>query len=1066
MKCIPSTSTCKQEGFDYVFGKECRKNCDNYYKLMDENGKDTIRCFETLDKALDYDFDNNNNKDIKFYNIELKQCWFKYHDNFYIKYEKNGIYEVVESCDDYYYNKITNGVNSYYCIDNCQKVNLYFESGNKQCIPCTKYYDPTNNECLETCTNRINLEYAYPTDNTTPQKCLNKCPYYFETKTNSIDSCSNPKFINAKTKECLDNCDTSTQYEFDNFCYPKCTDPNRNYINSDTNECVLSCPSNLKNIIKIATDGQREIFLCKTSCEDNQFRLEDKCLDKCPPTHNYIGNNKICRRKEDKCNGDPNGEKYFPINEDQVANENDILYNCTDSCNKAIVTENSNTKNYFYYTSNEPNECLEQCKQTYSYYLQDEYECKNECPEDFPFYNKNTLPSNHWKCENTNPCTDPDPYYLNGECLSACQSPNNYIDSDKKCLSECKNGEIKMKNLDTYKCLVNCFPDFEDIDESVRQNPECVLKCPKERNFIGKNNKCKRACDEEDGIYYYEYDEIQIDSTNSYIIFKCSDKCEVPHSFRQINNGKQCYENCEQTTNYPYKSKNENLCYDDCLKSKNNPFTTKDPNNSNENICSDKCEGTDLYYGEDKICRPDCDAFGETNIKGPDYKCVANCLGYSSNKYQLRGKCETSCDAPDANEDPSLIRYSPSDYICKEKCGRDENIVKDGKECTNICNYFKNPLYSKSDPNDYVEYECIESCINNNIDPNNKFYYENEKICIDSCKPGDKAIETSNRCIDDCNKLTDTNNKIKYYLVQKISNDPDIPYDMCVTQCPEKKPYIDIDNSECLDQCPETKRYYIKEFSHGEEDIRKKCLNDCPDDYPYYTIRNDNNIIYYECQATCQGFIVPNIDTNTKAKRCLSSCPEDVYNYKIFNEEENKKYCYKQCPDNLRYHYEFNSNAFYNDNNCFLQCPDAAPFHKNEETDCFTLSELQSGYILYNEKKWISSSDITSCPSNNKTTKIDEITNNDIYICSDTCLEEYGIYETTYGTCVKDCKTSSLAKNKNLINDEYNKKCVCEDLFYIDEISHIIKKGMQRCDSRISYTFNRYKRMSKKMYWK
>ena len=337
-----------------------------------------------------------------------------------------------------------------------------------------------------------------------------------------------------------------------------------------------------------------------------------------------------------------------------------------------------------------------------------------------------------------------------------------------------------------------------------------------------------------------------------------------------------------------------------------------------------------------------------------------------------------------------------------------------------------------------MEYECIESCINNNIDPNNKFYYENEKICIDSCKPGDKDIETSNRCIDDCNKLTDTNNKIKYYLVQKISNDPDIPYDMCVTQCPEKKPYIDIDNSECLAQCPETKRYYIKEFSHGEEDIRKKCLNDCPDDYPYYTIRNDNNIIYYECQATCQGFIVPNIDTNTKAKRCLSSCPEDVYNYKIFNEEENKKYCYEQCPDNLRYHYELNFSAFYNDNNCFLQCPDAAPFHKNEETDCFTLSELQSGYILYNEKKWISSSDITSCPSNNKTTKIDEITNNDIYLCSDTCLEEYGIYETTYGTCVKDCKTSSLAQNKNLINDEYNKKCVCEDLFYIDEISHII----------------------------
>ena len=258
---------------------------------------------------------------------------------------------------------------------------------------------------------------------------------------------------------------------------------------------------------------------------------------------------------------------------------------------------------------------------------------------------------------------------------------------------------------------------------------------------------------------------------------------------------------------------------------------------------------------------------------------------------------------------------------------------------------------------------------------------------------------------------------------------------MCVTQCPEKKPYIDLDNSECLDQCPETKRYYIKQFSHGEEDIRKKCLNDCPEDYPFYTIREDaNNIKYYECQATCVGFIVPNVDTNIKAKRCLLSCPEDIYNYKIFNEEENRNYCYEQCPDDLRYHFKLGTTAFSNDNRCFSQCPDSAPFHKNEETECYTLSDLETGYILYNEKKW--TSEINSCPSNNKTTKIDEITNYDIRICSDTCLEEYGIYATTYGTCVKDCQSSSLVQNLKLINDEYNKRCVCENLFYIDESSH------------------------------
>ena len=1069
-QCTTKQDCIQNKNYKYFINKECKENCDGYYKLEIEEGtdrKDTIRCFETLDKALNYDLDNDNIKDIKFYDVELKQCWLHYPSNFFIKYENkdnpnNYIYEVVERCDKYYYEKeITPSIKYNYCIENCQKVNLYFSGQDKKCDSCTEYYDPTNNECLHTCLNRNNLEYAYPTDNITPQKCLNKCPYYFETKKNPdntisayecVDTCENdstpPKFINPKTKECLTGGCESNQYPYENLCYPECTDPSLNYINTDTNECVLSCPSNLKNIIKIITVGQREISLCKTSCKDNQFRLEDKCLEKCPPTHKYIGNNKICHRNEDKCNGDPNGEKYFPINAANAGSENDLLYNCTDSCDKAIIDPNDNTKNYFFYTTSEPNECLLKCVQGYSYYLQNEHECQDKCPENFPFFIKDNPPSYHWQCNNENTCTDPKPYYLDGVCatITDCINKNKkFIDSEKRCLSGCKNGEIKQKNFETndgsYLCKLDCLPYYEDIDTSPRPNPECVENCPEERNFIGKDNKCKRACDEEDGINFYEYTD---DTTTSltYKLYKCCDGCKPPHSYREINNGKQCYENCEQVTNYPYKARDENLCYDNCLKSNKNPFTTKDPAD-HEDICSDKCEeAPNLYYGADKICRSDCSVYGDTNIMGPDYKCVATCLGYSSFKFTLRDKCAESCDAPNANESPRLIRYSPSDYICKEKCGRKENIVKDGKECTSTCEYFKNPLYvlaNPNDPNDYVEYECIESCINNDIDANNKFYYESDKICINGCKEGDKAVETINRCIANCDLLTDIDNKIKYYLVQKIDGDSDIPYDMCVTQCPEKKPYIDIDNSECLAQCPETKRYYIKEFTHGEEDIRKKCLNDCPKEYPYYTIRvdqSDSSIIYYECQATCSGFIVPNVDTDIKAKRCLDNCPtpNEHYYYKIINEEENKKYCYEQCPDDIRYHYELDSTAYNNDNKCFKQCPETAPYHKNEESECYTLSELKTGFVIYNEKKW--TSDITSCPSSNRTTKVDEITSADIRICSDTCLEEFGIYKTPYNTCVRDCQTSFLVSGKNLINDEYNKECVCENLYYIHETTH------------------------------
>jgi hypothetical protein len=124
---------------------------------------------------------------------------------------------------------------------------------------------------------------------------------------------------------------------------------------------------------------------------------------------------------------------------------------------------------------------------------------------------------------------------------------------------------------------------------------------------------------------------------------------------------------------------------------------------------------------------------------------------------------------------------------------------------------------------------------------------------------------------------------------------------MCVLKCPEKKPYIDTDNSECVSKCPDSHRYYIQEFTHGEEDSRKKCLNDCPKEYPFYVIRESDGMKYYECIGTCDGFIVLNKDTNIRARRCLTNCPEENYKFKIINETENKKYCYEKCPDEMKY---------------------------------------------------------------------------------------------------------------------------------------------------------------------
>ena len=1080
MKCIPSDKTCKEMGlgFDFVLGKECRKNCDDYFKLMDEDSehpeKNTIRCFETLDKALEYELTP---KKIKFYNMQLKQCWFDYYDNLFILYDKMGVnndlYEVVQKCESYYYEKVIEDnptiIKYNYCVENCQKVNLFFKGDNNKCIQCEDYYDPTNNECLDTCLHRNNLEYSYPLDKTTtpinPRKCLNKCPYYFETKKDvdntiigyeCVDTCPNPKYINTKTKECLPQCE-SNQYVFENLCYPECEDPSFKYIDTDTNECVLSCPSYLSKVFEISTsDESKSISLCKTKCTEDQFRLEEKCLPVCPPTHSYIGNNNICHSNIDKCNGDPNGEKYYPINADDVVDTNFpyYLYQCTDNCDKAKAEQtNGIIRNYFFYTMYEPNQCLSQCTQTYPNYLPDKHECIDKCPEDSFFYYKEALPADytyHWECKNTNTCNDP-PLYLDGKCVSKteCKNANKiFIDSLNRCLPKCKDGEIKQKNMDnrefdgTYTCQINCHTDFEDIDNDIIPKPECVSDCPKERNFIGKDNKCKKACDEEDGLNYYKYKYIEEDTVNNilaYYIYKCTIGCQFPYLYSQINNGNECYENCENTNSisYPYLSKYENLCYDNCLKSDKYFFTTKDPADSKD-ICSDKCElSTYKLYGKDKVCRDKCSDLPGENIIGLENKCVANCLSYSSAKYQLRGKCEEGCDPPDTTESPALIRYSPTDYICKAKCGIDENIVKDGKECVSksSCNNFRNALYTVSDPNDYVEYECIESCFNINVNGNSvdKFYYEKDKICIDRCNQGDKVVQDINRCITKCDDLIDTVYNLKYYLYQKIDGDADIPYDMCVLKCPEKKPYIDTENSECVSKCPDTSRYYIQQFTHGEEDTRKKCLNDCPKEYPFYVIRESDGMKYYECIGTCDGFIVLNKDTNIKARRCLTNCPEDNYKFKIINETENKKYCYEKCPDEM-----YNIGGTTDDNNCYEICPEPSFYHKKGETECFSLSQLDNGIILYNKKEW--RNDMDSCPRNYLTTKVEDetITTKDIYICSNECLEEFGLYLTTYGTCVKDCESSSLVQGFNLKNDVNNSICVCQKLYYRDEISRKI----------------------------
>jgi hypothetical protein len=659
MKCMASGTTCKANGFDYLYGKECKKNCDNFYIIMDEkdaagvNLLNTKQCFKDLQDALS----SGKSSTGYFYDLNEKKVWLNYDSNLYIKYKNGANYEVVQNWQDYYYEESSMN----FIVTNCKTVSLYFENDNKKCLSsCTNYFDPTNNECLDSCKKTINLEYADPAA-TDPKKCINKCPKYFIRKVyganniqinECVQTCpaSDPtyKFIDVKTNECKTACG-SNQYEvtIDNikYCYPECDVSNGNiYINTDTYDCVKVCPSSLKQFELIKTlDNGKKIYLCKSICKQDEFRYRDECVKKCPNNFNHIGFNGICK---ESCTEDPNGESFYPVETVTIPTDSGsttyTIYKCINSCEQAIEANTGITTPYTFYTELNPKECLSACPASgYTHNLNSNlYECLANCPDNFPFYGADN------KCVSNNVCTGSNLFFDNGQCYGSCQGGKIYYDEKKFCLDECREGEIKQSNGDgTFTCKAVCEKYI--YQENSETEPECVPNCKEDKNYVGKNNICKKSCETEDGINYYELALSSEDPPITYKIFKCVDGCKDDYDhfkYREANNGKQCYKSCSSTNGYPYLSEEENLCYSNCLDSIKYPFTLE-KKDTNGIIISQKClqecdTSSDYkYYGKNKKCIKKCDELPEEKLIEYDgIKCVEKCTN-PDYLFELRGKC-------------------------------------------------------------------------------------------------------------------------------------------------------------------------------------------------------------------------------------------------------------------------------------------------------------------------------------------------------------------------------------------------------------------------------------------
>ena len=1060
-KCT-SLDTCRKLNYLFLINNECVFKCDdNYYKIektFQVGAQDYLfmKCYPSPIDCYLGEKEEYSTLDKIYYNKELKLCYRNYQTNYYIKKIDATKSELVGICDDYYYeidddDSPERGFK--YCTEHCitatETRQLFFVKNQKKCVKSCKeygknYYDPKTNECLDTCVG-TNFEYSYPLSNEEDiQSCLIQCPnpqhYVLKSDYNNIIKyeCLNQCPFNAtypvldiKNNECLKSCYSSDYFKVGDICYPNCNvESGYLYINSDTYDCVLACPSELSNQVKIYTNEafHKDVYLCKSNCQEpTKYRFGVECRTQCPSTHNYIGFNEICKTT---CNEDPNGHHFFQINEYESHSYD--IYKCVSSCEEAILEKNDGVKiNYDKYEiNNNPNKCLRACPPSSPFYLSSTpEECLDSCPYNYPFYRENDK-----ECLQYTICEEgSQKYFVDGLCVTLDECISNtynkpYIDSRNICLDRCPENEVKEKlesNLGMYKCLINCGSNKFRI-RGYNNDFECVDHCPKEMNFIGKDDICKSSCDEDDGIYYYNFEEVDVPNSSpreGYIVYKCVDGCKPEYNnfiYRAANNGRECYQQCPD--NYKYLSPDENLCYYICLNSNINPFTLTEINE-----CGKKCNqlGSYKYWGADKICIQSCDSLGDTKIIDPSTnKCVEKCDPGSPFPFELDGICVYDCNTADSNKK----RFSKADYKCKEKCGVDE-FVDNGNECVKKCDNFVMDIPETG------EKECVISCTGEY-----QFYYPQEKKCLNRCNNYDKVVEGKNICANNCKDLNDST----YFLYQYDPIvDIDKPYDRCVLKCPENKEFIDDDI--CVEHCPiNGNKFYVQ----SENNPPKKCLPDCPEQYPYYTIETptiDPTNKRFICKATCSGYFEPNPDTSMIAKFCLDNCPSLAYasyKYKIIDGDEKK--CYKECPREAKYH--FNLNDPNRDNYCYEKCPEEkkAPYHDKDDVVCKSLSEYDGGTILYETKEW--TNDLEKCPEEYPFYSVtdDEY---EVTICLKKCNFVYFDeaqnvdirydYLTPYNSCVSDCENSYLLRGKNFKNDEGSKKCVCKNLFYINDSSQI-----------------------------
>ena len=576
--------------------------------------------------------------------------------------------------------------------------------------------------------------------------------------------------------------------------------------------------------------------------------------------------------------------------------------------------------------------------------------------------------------------------YSGPECDTENYIKKYETNGNVRCHSSCVGEEF-------YKMLSGTVPD-SCIDScerytSVESNKKyCRDACP--NNYKKKNNKCisQEECD------FY-------DSSIDYCLNSCEESGgNLKHNF----GSKECIGNCG--TNYErdntcYEISNCNFIQEvggikKCLLTCNvgDGFIAPDTGTSKKcyNSCSDYNSGSHKFFnhGENICMEGKCSIVGNNKIyrKVDGFECFSSCkdIGDGTFIYEIKDSSgDYICHSFDSFESTYLNQNVNNYYITKgdgvkksatsSECFEINYNYLKGRECIPECNYFKGidnsisplkncfedlnecfsneyKLYNSNEKNCWKtlptgyckisnsgssgEFEVVPIGVNNN-------YYDNDGICVTSCKDIGKYIDFDNKkkCISEC-KIGD-----EIYFYEPVNNQCIRTCDLgqgfkvinsgpvtkiCYSSCPNEltKKYHDYNDNTCLQSCSSTgirchkdgdtvcypsckdipegpNGKYLFQVDDETDNNIKICFDVNPPNCLFY-ITDSNGVKVCstsgtcskrfkkgeECLDDCDGYKANYVETNN-GNICLSSLIECFSKgYKYYN--TNSKKCWESMP--------------------------------------------------------------------------------------------------------------------------------------------------------------------------